>query len=281
MANTGEDKWTVTEDAYHPPTELHTDRPHAARMYDYLLGGKDNYAADREAAEKAVASFPTLRTAARENRNFLGRVVRHLVRETPIRQFLDIGSGLPTAENVHQVAQRDDPDARVVYVDNDPIVLAHGRALLAENDRTTVIQADARTPDRIIEHCRANELIDFTRPVAVLAVALLHFVPDAENPSGIIDTLRESVPPDSHIVLSHATADISPETALGVQATYQAQGVPLTLRSRSEFEKFFAGLEIVDPGIQVITDWRSDVPPHARPPHADVSWYGGLGRLTG
>ncbi|UNS95440.1 SAM-dependent methyltransferase [Streptomyces tubbatahanensis] len=259
---------------------LRIGEAHSARMYDYLLGGKDNYPADQSAAEKAVSAFPTLRTAARENRKFLGRAVRYLVEEAGIRQFLDIGSGLPTAHNVHQVAQAHDPSARVVYVDNDPIVLAHGRALLSTDERTTVIQTDIRDPRGIIEHPETQALLDFTQPVAVLAVAVLHFLSDEEEPGGIVEQLRGALAPGSMLVLSHATAEISPSTALGVQTAYRAQGVPLTLRDRSALTDLFDGFELVDPGIQVVSDWRSTVPEAERPSHAEVSWYGGIGRLA-
>ncbi|MGK5531363.1 SAM-dependent methyltransferase [Streptomyces sp. URMC 129] len=263
------------------PIDLRTHQPHSARMYDYLLGGKDHYTVDGEAAEKALASFPMLRTAARENRKFLGRAVRYLVQEAGIRQFIDLGSGLPTAENVHQVAQSVDPDARVVYVDNDPIVLVHGSALLARDARTTVIQGDIREPRAILDHPRTRALIDFALPVGVLAVAVLHFVGDDEDPAGIVRTLAGGVPAGSHFILSHATADIAPEAAMGVQRAYRSQGVPLTLRSRERFTEFFDGLEIVEPGVQVVSDWRATEPEEQRPDHADVSWYGGIGRLAG
>lgn len=259
--------------------DLRTDKAHSARMYDYLLGGKDNYPADWEAAENAVAAFPTLRTAARENRGFLGRAVRYVVEETGIRQFLDIGSGLPTADNVHQVAQRHDPTARVVYVDNDPIVLAHGQALLAKNEHTTVVRTDIRDPRSIVEHPDTRALLDFDEPVAVLAVAILHFLSDEEDPASVLRELHRALAPGSVVVLSHATAEISPKTALGVQSAYRAQGVPLTLRDRAAFSELFAGFELVEPGVQVVSDWRSDVPEEDRPSHAEVSWYGGIGRL--
>ncbi|GAA3852344.1 SAM-dependent methyltransferase [Streptomyces sedi] len=259
--------------------DLRTDQPHSARMYDYLLGGKDHYTVDAEAAEKALGPFPLLRTAARENRAFLGRAVRYLVREAGIRQFLDLGSGLPTAENVHQVAQADDPTARVVYVDNDPIVLVHGSALLARDERTAVIQGDIRRPREVLEHPRAAELLDFSQPLGLLAVAVLHFVADEEEPEGLVRVLREAVVPGSHFILSHATADLAPEAAMGVQHAYRRQGVPLTLRDRQRFTGFFDGLTLVEPGVQVVSDWRNEEPEESRPDHADVSWYGGIGRL--
>ncbi|MBL1065893.1 SAM-dependent methyltransferase [Streptomyces sp. 7-21] len=262
------------------PLDLRTDRPHSARMYDYLLGGKEHYTVDAEAAEKALQVFPMLRTAARENRKFLGRAVRYLAKEAGIRQFLDLGSGLPTAENVHQVAQRVIPDARVVYVDNDPIVLVHGNALLARDASTCVVQGDIREPRAVLEHPETQGLIDFDEPVAVLAVAVLHFVGDDEDPDGIVRTLREAVCPGSHLILSHATADLAPEAALGVQEAYRVQGVPLTLRSKERFTEFFAGTELIDPGVQVVSDWRAEEPADQRPSHADVSWYGGIGRVV-
>ncbi|WP_226961324.1 MULTISPECIES: SAM-dependent methyltransferase [Streptomyces] len=262
------------------PLDLRTDQPHSARMYDYLLGGKDHYTVDAEAAEQALAPFPLLRTAARENRAFLGRAVRHLVRETGIRQFLDLGSGLPTAENVHQVAQRVDPSARVVYVDNDPIVLVHGSALLARDAHTAVIQGDIRRPTEVLEDPQVKGLLDLSKPLAVLAVAVLHFVADEEDPEGVVRVLREAVAPGSHFILSHATADLAPEAAMGVQRAYRAQGVPLTLRDRERFTGFFDGLTLIEPGVRVVSDWRNDEVPEAeRPDHADVSWYGGIGRL--
>ncbi|MGP4110539.1 SAM-dependent methyltransferase [Streptomyces sp. 4N509B] len=269
----------ATSDRAGGEVDLRTDRPHSARMYDYLLGGKDHYVVDAEAAEKALGAFPMLRVAARENRKFLGRAVRYLAQEAGIRQFLDLGSGLPTAENVHQVAQRVDPGARVVYVDNDPIVLVYGSALLGKNDQTVVIQGDMRDPEAILDHPRTRSLIDFDEPVALLAVAILHFVGDDEDPLGILRRLRQALPAGSHVILSHATADIAPEAAMGVQDAYRAQGVPLTLRGREEFTRFFEGTELVEPGVQVVSDWRSTVPVEARPDHADVSWYGGVGRI--
>lgn len=280
MSGTGKTTWSAYEGEYHPPTDLKTDQPHSARMYDYLLGGKDNFPADRDAAEKAVLAFPTLRTAALENRKFLGRAVRHLVEEAGINQFLDLGSGLPTAENVHQVAQRHDPRSHVVYVDNDPIVLVHGRALLEEDERTTVIQADARNPQAILAHSGTRHLIDFTRPVGVLVVALLHFLTDEEDPAGIVSQLRQSLPPGSHVVLSHGTKDLAPEAATAGEQAYRARGVPLTLRDKATFESFFTDMELLPPGVQVVSDWRSEVPEDKRPAHAEVSWYGGVGRIV-
>src|ERR1022692_1864798 len=169
---------------------IDTSKPHSARMYDYYLGGKDNFAADRDTAQRAMQSWPTVRTAVRENRAFLGRAVRYLVRDAGIRQFLDIGTGLPSANNVHEVAQALAPECRVVYVDNDPIVLVHARALLASAPawRTTYIDADLREPEKILASPAIAETLDFSQPVALMLVAVLHFVPDQDNPAHILST---------------------------------------------------------------------------------------------
>src|SRR4051794_40518830 len=174
-----------------PPAGIDVSRPHAARMYDFYLGGKDHFAADRVTAEKAMASWRSVRTAVRENRAFLGRAVRFLAEEAGIRQFLDIGTGLPSANNVHEVAQAVVPDTRVVYVDNDPIVLAHAKALLTgrAEGRTAFIEADLREPEKILAHPTAREVLDFDRPMALMLVAILHFLPDDEDPAGIVRTL--------------------------------------------------------------------------------------------
>src|SRR5690348_8273691 len=178
-------------------------------MYDYYLGGKDNFAADRETAQALMKIVPTIRAAARENRAFLGRVVRYLVAEAGIRQFLDIGTGLPSANNVHEVAQHVAPSCRVVYADNDPLVLAHARALLTSSaeGKTAYIEADLREPEKILEHPVTRQTLDFTKPVALMLVAVLHFVPDADGPRQIVETLLEALPSGSYLVASHATPE--------------------------------------------------------------------------
>src|SRR5439155_7565350 len=182
-------------------SEIDTSKPHAARMYDYLLGGKDHFAIDRETAEKGIKLIPTGRTAARENRAFLGRAVRYLVAEAGIRQFLDIGTGLPSANNVHEVAQGLVPSCRVVYVDNDPIVLAHARALLTSSPegKTAYIHADLREPDRILKDPATLRTLDFDKPIALMLVAILHFLPDEWDPRGIITTLLDALPSGSYL----------------------------------------------------------------------------------
>ncbi|MFC4588258.1 SAM-dependent methyltransferase [Sphaerisporangium corydalis] len=226
------------------PAGVDPDVPNVARMYDYYLGGKDNYAADREAAQRVIDVFPQTPQLARVNRAFLQNAVRHLAGEAGIRQFLDIGSGLPTRENVHQVAQGIDPDARVVYVDRDPVALAHARALLVENDLTRVMQGDLRRPDEILAQKELSEIIDFSQPVAILLIFVLHFVRDNENPYEIVKTLMDAAAPGSYLVLSHAERDTR---LLDGVPVYDAATSPAVLRSYDEIARFFEGLEPVDP----------------------------------
>src|SRR6201992_1347978 len=229
--------------------DFDASRAHPARMYDYLLGGKDHFAADRDAIGQLLKAVPTARTGARENRAFLGRAVRYLVAEAGIRQFLDIGSGLPTANNVHEVAQRIAPESRIAYVDNDPIVMAHARALLTSHasGRTVYIQADLHDPEAILQHPRVRETIDFGQPVALMLVAVLHFFPDADRPADIVATLLKALPPGSYLVASHGTAAYTDAKAAadGVQAVQRA-GVAFQVRSADDFADLaLAGLELV------------------------------------
>jgi hypothetical protein len=193
--------------------EIDTTTPHPARIYDALLGGKDNYAADREAVRNLLRAAPEVRDSARANRAFLQRVVRFLVGEAGIRQIIDIGTGIPTAGNVHEVAGPIALDTRVAYVDNDPIVHVHANALLTGTGTTSIVLADLREPEAILAHPGVTELIDFTRPVALLLVAILHFLTEEENPGRIVATLTSALPPGSYLALSHATADLRPQAA--------------------------------------------------------------------
>jgi hypothetical protein len=231
--------------------------PNPARIYDYLLGGKDHFPADRAAAEELLALVPEARAGARENRDFLGRVVRYLAREAGIRQFLDIGTGMPTQGNVHQVAHKVAPDARVVYVDNDPIVHVHADALLAQ-PTTAAVLADLRQPYRITQHPTTRELLDFDRPVAVLLVAVLHFLEDADDPGEVVACLRDAMPPGSYLVVSHATGDFRPEVAGKVTAVYDTASAPLVLRSRAQVARLFDGFDLVPPGLVQPAAWRPD-----------------------
>ena len=260
--------------------EVDTTKPHPARMYDYLLGGKNNFAADRETAEKALQSWGTVRTAARENRAFLGRAVRYLVAEAGIRQFLDIGTGLPSANNVHEVAQGLVPSCRVVYVDNDPIVLAHARALLTSSPegKTAYIQADLREPEKILGDPVTTATLDFSQPIALMLVAVLHFVPDGDDPQRIVDTLLDALPAGSYLVASHATSEFYADRGAEAARIYHQRGIPFQFRTADEFaELAFRGLRVLEPGVVSVPEWRpgSDDP---RPLPAEVAWNGGVAR---
>ncbi|MFB9237316.1 SAM-dependent methyltransferase [Plantactinospora siamensis] len=267
------------EQADRPPVDLRTDYPHPARVYDYLLGGKDNFAADRAAAEKGLQANGNSRVPPRENRAFLARAVRYLAAEGGIRQFLDIGTGIPTAPNVHQVAQQVDPTARVVYVDNDPIVLSHARALLTgtEQGRTEYLDADLRDVDGILGSPRLRKVIDLDQPVGLLLIAILHFVGDSDQPYEIVRRLLDALPSGSYLALSHLTGDFEPAAWEKIAEIYRLQGVTMRVRPRAEIERFFDGLELVEPGLQVVTHWRPDA--DAEPPSdAAVSVYGAVAR---
>ena len=260
--------------------KIDTTKPHSARMYDYYLGGKDNFEVDRKTAQQAMASWPAVRTAVRENRAFLGRAVRYLVAEAGIRQFLDIGTGLPSANNVHEVAQNEAPSCRVVYVDNDPIVLAHARALLTSTPegKTAYIHADLRDPQNILKDPTTTSTLDFTKPVALMLVAILHFLPDSDHPDQVLRTLLDALPSGSYLVASHVTPEHDPEGVMGLERTYQAAGVPAQSRVVDDFAHLaFRGLDLVDPGLVLVSDWRPDSS-GPRPLAREVNWYGGVAR---
>jgi len=242
------------------PVELRTDIPHSARIYDYFLDGKDNFPADRAAAEQIRQAFPDVPHAARQNRAFLIRAVRYLAGELGIRQFLDIGTGIPTSPNLHEAAQEIAPDARVVYVDNDPIVLAHARALLTSSPegRTAYLDADVRDPDRILTSPELRDTLDLTRPVALSLVAICHFIPDEDDPFGIVRKLVDALPSGSALVLTYLTADFAPDDVARLAQVYRAQGISITPRGRDEVLRFFEGLDLVDPGLQPLHRWRPD-----------------------
>jgi hypothetical protein len=242
-----------------PPFGIDTRVPTTARMYDYWLGGKDNFTADRVAALAVSEVAPEAPLIAVENRKFLRRAVRYLAAEAGIAQFLDIGTGLPTQGNVHHVAQAVSSAARVVCVDNDPMVVAHARALKTSRN-TVVIEADLREPQAILEHPGTRRLIDFGRPLAVLLVAVLHFIGDDGDPSAIIATLRDAVPPGSYLVISHVTGDIRPESSSQAAVHYKKVTPGATLRDRGEILGFFTGLELVEPGLVQVPFWRPDEP---------------------
>jgi S-adenosyl methyltransferase len=243
-----------------PPAGLDTSTPNPARIYDALLGGKDNFPADRTAAHAILNVAPQARRGAKENRAFLQRAVHYLAADAGIRQFLDIGTGLPTQGNVHQVAQAVAPDARVAYVDHDPVVHLHADALLANHTTTVAVLADLREPEAILGHSEVRRLLDLTQPVAVLLVAVLHFLRDQEDPAGIVARLREAMAPGSHLVISHATADFHPQVGAKVTEVYQQASAPLVLRSRSQIGRFFDGFDLVAPGLVEPASWGSNDP---------------------
>src|SRR6266545_3440792 len=263
----------------HPaPTGLNMNTPNVARVWDYQLGGKDNFAVDRAAADalndacRRVAA-PDGRVVARENRDFIGRAVRYLAGPAGIRQFIDVGAGLPTQGNVHQIAQEVNPDAAVVYVDYDPLVLVHGRTLPAA---TVVVQADAREPDHILTHPELRAVIDLDQPVAVLLVALLHLLPDDEDPFGIVTHLRDALTPGSYLAVTHFTGDARPDLAAKVAEEFARLRIttPLISRTHSQILAFFDGFDLVEPGLVFPTLWRPDPTPAQPDPGAQWMYAG-------
>ncbi|MEO3977970.1 SAM-dependent methyltransferase [Streptomyces sp. CAU 1734] len=262
------------------PDAIDTTVPSVARMYDFFLGGNDNYESDRLACDELLKQVPSTKVLAVNNRRFLQRVVRLLASEYGIRQFIDHGSGLPTQDNVHQVAQAIDPSSRVVYVDNDPIVLAHGRALLEENDRTAVIQADMRDTDHIFGHAETTRLIDFDQPVAALFVSVLHCIPDESDPAGLIRTVAGRLAPGSFLVVCQLVSE-RPEirkfvTDFMAEATGGHWG---RVREEREVTEYFEGLEILEPGLVEVSTWRPDT--ELAPVQQTDEWieWGGVARL--
>lgn len=263
------------------PSQIDTSRPHPARMYDYYLGGKDNYVVDRDAAAKVLRAVPEVRAIARQNRAFLQRVVRYLVGEAGIRQIIDIGTGIPTAGNVHAVARQAAQGVRVAYVDNDPIVHVHAHALLTGEGDTSIVLADLRDPESILSHAQVRELIDFDQPVALLLIAILHFLADTEDPGRIIATLRHALPEGSYLGLSHGTTDFHDQaTTQRAAAVYDQATAPLVLRSYPQIAGFFDGFDLVDPGLVQVPLWRPDRQPPRRRDLAKIGIYGGVGRLS-
>ncbi|WP_345631737.1 SAM-dependent methyltransferase [Rugosimonospora acidiphila] len=262
----------------HPRVD--TSVAHPARRYDYFLGGKDNFAADRESGDRIIAAFPTVRLWATENRAFLRRAVTHLTGEAGIRQFLDIGTGIPTSPNTHEIAQGIAPDARVVYVDNDPIVLTHARALLSStaDGATAYVDADLREPELILAAPELRQTIDLSRPVALMLVAVLHFLADSDDPSGVVDRLVGALAPGSYLVVSHVSFDFLPPKTVN-QLSRVAQAEALCQRSKAELGSFFEGLDLVEPGIVPLAEWRAEHEPRPRPTAADVSCYATVARV--
>ncbi|MGW3337862.1 SAM-dependent methyltransferase [Streptomyces sp. NPDC001009] len=254
------------------PVQIDTSKPHPARVYDWLLGGKDNYPVDQRIGETLPEQ--SRRSAAR-NREFMHRASAWLARRG-IDQFLDIGTGIPTEPNLHQIVQAIRPESRIVYVDNDPIVLRHAEALLVSTPEgaTDYIHADVRQPEAILAHAR--ERLDFDRPVALSLIALMHFLPDTEDPYGLTRTLLAALPSGSYLVLSHGTADQHPDLRQQVEEAYKKGTIPLRMRTRAEVEPFFTGLELVDPGLVFATEWHQEGP---TPEQERSGFYVGVGRV--
>jgi hypothetical protein len=281
MPKNGRPGVTVPADAGDPgrlPSEINVTVAHPARVYDYLLGGKDNFAADRALGDAVVKAMPSAREMARANRAFLGRAVRYLVTEAGVRQFLDVGTGIPAAGNTHEVAQAVAPDSRIVYVDNDPIVLAHARALMTSDPAgaTAFIRADLRDPDTILGDPALRRTLDLGEPVALMLIAILMYIRDEDNPRGLVSALMDALPSGSYLTITHATADFSPDEVAGAVAATEQGGISFTTRTQAEVAAFFDGLDLVDPGVAPILAWHPEgVPPGA--PNA-AYYYGAMGR---
>jgi hypothetical protein len=276
-ASGGPDAW-MHGDPDQLPAEIDTSVAHPARVYDYWLGGKDNFPADRALGDAIMAAVPTIKVMARANRAFLGRAVRYLAGEAGIGQFLDIGTGIPTVGNTHEVAQEVAPEARVVYVDNDPIVLVHARALMTGNDAgaTAFIEADLREPHKILADPALAATLDLGRPVALMLVAVLMYFRDEEGPREMVAALVDALPSGSYLAITHPTADFDAEAMAGAVAAAEHGGITLVPRSRAETEAFFTGLDLVEPGVVPVLAWRPDDGPPVDPRSA--YYYAGIGR---
>ncbi|MEO3814107.1 SAM-dependent methyltransferase [Sphaerisporangium sp. B11E5] len=258
---------------------LNTKIPHSARIYDYLLGGKDNFAADREAAEQLVKLSPGTREGVLAHRAFLRRAVRHLAADAQMTQFLDIGTGIPTQGNTHEIAQQVNAEARIAYVDNDPIVLVHGRALLAGSPTgmTTVIEADLREPKAILSHPQVQAAIDFDRPVAVILAGVMHFITDEENPYDLVEQYKAAVPSGSHLLLSHITLDFAPSLPNDeFTKPYDKSTAPMVPRTLADVVRFFDGWRVIDPGVVEVVRWRPDRNQASIPGGGHAWAYGGI-----
>ena len=239
------------------PDDVDTGRPNAARLYDYLLGGGHNFAADRELAHEFLRAQPNARTIARLNRAFLRRAVLHLV-DAGVRQFLDLGSGIPTVGNVHEIARRAAPESRVVYVDFEDVAVAHSQMILEGDDRSAILQQDLTEPDAVLAGVRDTGLIDFAEPVGVLAVGVLHFVPPERDPAGVLAAYRDAVPPGSHLALSQFTFDLQPAEMAGVVAVMRRSPDPMFPRTHAEITALFDGFELLEPGLVPLPRWRPE-----------------------
>ena len=272
-------EWGVTDIESGEPPEIDTSVAHSARIYDYVLGGKDNFEADRAAAEAAIARNPNMAAGMRANRAVMRRMTAYLAGELGLRQFLDIGTGLPTSPNMHEIAQRIAPGSRVVYVDNDPIVLAHARALLTSTAEgaCTYIDADARDPGKILADPRLSETIDLSRPVALTLFGILHFFPDSDDPWGIVARFMTALPSGSYLAIQHPTTDFD-EAKAGAQHAYRSAGIPFQYRTRAQFARFLDGLELIEPGITPMDEWHPEIESAPHPGLTEGGAYAALAR---
>jgi len=259
------------------PEDIDVTRPSAARVYDYFLGGAHNFEVDRQLAEQIASLTPNLAQTMRANRSFLRRAVRYLVNEG-IEQFLDIGSGIPTVGNVHEVAQDAHPDVRVVYVDVDPVAVAQSRAILDGNKHTGVLQADVREPERILAEAVDLGLVDLSRPLAVLLAGVLHFIPDADDPQGIAERLRAATVPGSFLLVSHATQDGQPPEVLQAQRLSARTATEITLRTHEQIRGYFGDFALVEPGLVFLTQWRPEPGGEVDEHPEQVGAFGGVAR---
>ncbi|MFC7343687.1 SAM-dependent methyltransferase [Saccharopolyspora griseoalba] len=259
------------------PEGVDLDTPSAARCYDFYLGGAHNFAVDRELGRKVLEVVPNVREIALHNRAFLRRAVRYCL-ERGIRQFLDIGSGIPTAGNVHEIVHAVDPRARVVYVDNEPVAVAHSRTILEGQDNAAIVQADLRDVDAVLEAPETRRLLDFSQPVAVMMVALVHFVPPADKPGELIRRYHDRLPSGSYLGFSHVTGDDYPEGTEGLVKLYENSTNPVTLRTRDEVAELVSDFELVEPGVVYVPEWRPDDPEDVTDNPEESIVYGLVGR---
>ncbi len=267
----------TTERANWVPEDVDEEVVSSARLYDYLLGGGHNFAADRQLAEKFLSALPSARDVARLNRSFLRRAVVFLV-EQGIHQFLDVGSGIPTVGNVHEIAQQANPEARVVYVDRDPVAVAHSQLLLEGNDRATIVQRDMLDPESILYAEETRRMLDFEQPIALLMVGVFHFVALDQDAPGVIARYRDALARDSWLALSHFTADISPDEMAGVIQVMRNSADPIYTRTHQEVSELFTGFELVEPGVVGTAMWRPEHPEHAADEPGGEQIYAGVGR---
>ncbi|MEO6084330.1 MAG: SAM-dependent methyltransferase [Umezawaea sp.] len=257
--------------------DIDIDKPSASRIYDAHLGGSHNFQVDRDAAKKIVQFMPELPEILRANRSYLRRAVRYLAGQG-ITQFLDLGSGIPTVGNVHEIAWQANPDCKIVYVDVDPVAVAHSQAILSGSERATAVHGDLRQPKGILDNPEAQQLLDFSQPIAVLMVAVLHFVPDSDDPIGVIRQYLDAVVPGSYLAISHASLQgSSPKQAEDATRQFRSSVTDFSMRTRAEITDLFTGLELVEPGVVYLTEWRPDVGDEVRAPER-MSTFAGMGR---